>query len=158
MRCLRPIVGIAVVFAITALPSALHANPRTTAEVIQNQLDGFCPGGVDDPADVDQLMEDLHPDALKIFGDNSGNPPRTLEGAEAIGADYAGLFALVGNGCGVQLLQQVVDGQRAYIQWIWPDLGGLAPGFDGWGSDTFVVKGGKIRFQTVFLVLTPRFP
>ena len=146
---------LATLVCLLALPAAVYANPRTTAEVVQNHLEAFCPGDPSDPADVDQLMEDYHKRALNITGDNTGSAPSVTEGAENIRASFEGLFDAVGNGCGLVLLQQVVDGQNAYIQWVWPELGGLVPGLDAWGTDTFVVKGGKIRLQTVFIFFAP---
>ena len=141
---------------VVALPGALYANPRTTAEVLQNHLAAFCPGSPTDPADLDRFMEDYHRNAIGITGDNSGLPPTHAVGAEEIRANFAGLFAAVGNGCDLVLTQQVVDGQHAFIQWVWPDLGGLAPGFDAFGTDTFIVRGGQIRLQTAFIFLAPR--
>ena len=101
-------------------------------------------------------MEDYHRDAINITGDNSGAPPSTSEGVENIRPGFEGLFAAVGNGCGLVLLQQVVDGQYGYVQWVWPELGGVAPGFDAFGTDTFVVRGGQIRLQTVFIFFAPQ--
>jgi len=143
---------------VVALPGALYANPRTTAEVLQYHLAAFCPGGPTDPADVDRLMEDYHRNATSITGDNLGGSPTTTVGAENIRLSFEGLFGAVLNGCDLVLLQQVVDGQYAFIQWVWPNLGGLAPGFDAYGTDTFLVKGGQIRLQTVFIFFDPVAP
>jgi hypothetical protein len=151
-RCL----GIAIAACLMALPAASWANPRTTAEVLQNHLEAFCPGGVDDPADVDRIMEDYHVNALSITGNNLGAPPAISAGRPSIRAGFEGLFAAVTNGCGLVLTQQVVNGQYGFVQWVWPELGGLAPGFDAWGTDTFLVKGGQIQLQTVFIFFAPQ--
>lgn len=150
--------ALAVVACLLALPGAVYANPRTTAEVLQHHLGAFCPDDPSDPVDLDHFMEDYHNRAVGITGDNTGAPPVVASGAENIRETFAGLFAAVGNGCDLVLQQQVVDGQYAYVQWLWPELGGLVPGFDAWGSDTFVVTGGQIRLQTAYIVLVPSAP
>ena len=141
-----------------ALPGAVHANPRTTAEVLQHHMDAFCPDDPTDPVDLDRFMEDYHNRAVTITSDNTGFPPVVTKGAEDVRAAFGGLFAAVGNACDLVMLQQVVDGQHAYVQWVWPEFGGLVPGFDAWGTDTFVVRGGQIRLQTAFVFFAPSSP
>jgi hypothetical protein len=150
-------VALAVV-ALLILPGASYAKPRTTAEVLQHHVDFFCPDDPADPIDLDRFMEDYHKRAVLIIGDNTGAPPSVAKGRKNVRASFGGLFAAVGNACDLVVLHYVVDGQYAYIQWVWPEFGGLAPGFDAFGTDTFLIKGGQIRLQAATVVFTPSAP
>ena len=156
------IVCLVSTVSLFALPAASHANPRTTAEVLESNLQAFCPGGPGVPGDAVSIQENFHRSALRITGDNLGGPPTTTLGAENIGAEFQGLFDLLSSfgsdACGLVVFQQVIDGEYAYIQWVWPNAGGLAPGLDAYGTDTLLVKGGQIRLQTVFIFYAPAAP
>jgi hypothetical protein len=147
----RRILRLGLAAGLVALPVASWANPRTTAEVLENHLEAFCPGGMTDPADVGRIAQDYHRHAINVTGNNLG-PPTTSVGRANIVAGFAGLFQALPNGCDlVETQEPVVLGEYAYVQWSWPGLAELFGFTNAWGTDTFVVKGGQIQLQTVFI-------
>ena len=88
-----------------------------------------------DAGDVDGLMEDYAEDA--VFISNLGG---VVSGLDAI----RGIFAATSGGiAGLEPGVEYVDGDVAYITW-------TADGIP-FGTDTFVIREGKIAVQTVGL-------
>jgi ketosteroid isomerase-like protein len=91
-----------------------------------------------DAADVDGVLADYADDCIFISGDN------ILRGRDAV----RNVFARVPAGMASQMNMQhsVCDGDIAYIVWTMPN--------GAKGTDTFVLRDGKIVVQTVanFLV------
>jgi ketosteroid isomerase-like protein len=90
-----------------------------------------------DASDLDGLMEDYAEDSLFVT-----NLTGEARGLDAIRAVFAGLGGAMP---GFELLGETVEGDVAYIYW-------KADGF-AFGTDTFVVRDGKIATQTVGLAL-----
>lgn len=90
-----------------------------------------------DSGDLDGLMEDYTEDSLFVT-----NLTGEARGLDAIRAVFAGIGGAMP---GLELQGEVVDGDVAYIWW-------TADGFS-FGTDTFVIRDGKIATQTVGLNL-----
>ena len=90
-----------------------------------------------DAGDLDGVMEDYTEDSLFVT-----NLTGEARGLDAIRAVFAGLGGAMP---GFELQGEVVDGEVAFIWW-------KADGF-ALGTDTFVVRDGKIATQTVGLAL-----
>jgi ketosteroid isomerase-like protein len=86
-----------------------------------------------DAADLDGIMADYADDAVLITG------PTVLRGTDAIRA----MFSKVPKGMAsaMTMTAEICDGEIAYIAW-------NAPGI-AFGTDTLVVRDGKIVAQTV---------
>jgi ketosteroid isomerase-like protein len=86
-----------------------------------------------DAADVDGILADYAEDCVFISGDN------VLRGRDAV----RNVFARVPAGMASQMTMQhsVCDGEVAYIVWTMPN--------GAKGTDTFLVRDGKIVVQTV---------
>lgn len=99
----------------------------TTRAVLDHHMQAL------DAADLDAILEDYAPDRVFISGDN------ILRGPEALKA----IFGRVPAGMASQMNMQhsVCDGEIAYIVWTMPN--------GAKGTDTFVVRDGKIVVQTV---------
>ena len=90
-----------------------------------------------DAGDLDGVMEDYTEDSVFVT-----NLTGEARGLEAIRAVFAGLGGAMP---GFDLKGEVVEGEVAYIWWT---ADGIA-----FGTDTFVVRDGKIATQTVGLHL-----
>ena len=90
-----------------------------------------------DAGDVDGLMSDYTEDS--VFITNLGGAVKGLEGIRSVFAATAGGMP------GFELLGEVVEGDVAYIWWTSEGI--------PFGTDTFVVRDGKIATQTVALQL-----
>jgi ketosteroid isomerase-like protein len=90
-----------------------------------------------DAGDLDGVMEDYTEDSLFVT-----NLTGEARGLDAIRAVFAGLGGAMP---GFELKGETVEGDVAYIFW-------TADGF-AFGTDTFVVRDGKIATQTVGLAL-----
>ena len=97
-----------------------------TAEVLEHHLTALGAG------DVDAIMSDYAEDAVLISGAN------TLRGREAIAQMFK---AVADNPPELHEDVRTVEGDLAYIAWHTDQV--------PFGSDTFVVRGGKIVYQTV---------
>lgn len=113
----------------------------TTAEVLEHHLTCFGAG------DLDGIMADYNPDTV-LF-----TPQGPLNGAEAIRELFAGMIAEFGKpDVSFELVTQSVDGECAYIFWQadTPDNSYEA------GTDTFVIRDGKIVAQSFAAKITPK--
>jgi ketosteroid isomerase-like protein len=86
-----------------------------------------------DAADVDGIMEDYAEDCVFISGDN------VLRGLDAVRSVFARVPA--GMASHMQMQHSICDGDIAYIVWTMPN--------GSKGTDTFVLRDGKIVVQTV---------
>ncbi|HSN20885.1 MAG TPA: nuclear transport factor 2 family protein [Usitatibacter sp.] len=112
----------------------------TTEDVVRNHLRTFIEGN-----GVDAILEDYHDDARFHSED------RVYRGKREIG-EFFGRF-LEGLPPGAlerfRLRSLRVDGELAYITW---SVGAEIP----LGTDTFVVRGGRIASQTFAMHLAPQ--
>lgn len=89
--------------------------------------------------DLDRLMEDYAEEAFFI----NNLVPNAICGTEALRKFWTEAFFIFTPEVlsSLKFLQQVIEGEVAYILW---SAGRMIP----FGSDTFVVRGGKIVAQT----------
>jgi uncharacterized protein (TIGR02246 family) len=97
-----------------------------TAEILEHHMAALAAG------DVDAIMSDYADDAVLISGTN------TLRGREAITQMFKGVAA---NPPKLHEDVRTVEGDVAYIAWHSDHI--------AFGTDTFVVRDGRIVYQTV---------
>jgi len=113
----------------------------TTQEVLSHHVDAFGKG------DLAGVMADYSP-ASRLF-----TPNGILKGPEAIRELFTTLFKEFAKpGASFEMLRRDVDGDTAYIVW----KAETADNRYEMGTDTFVVKDGKIVTQTFAGKITPR--
>jgi ketosteroid isomerase-like protein len=114
---------------------------RTTTDVIQNHLSSFAAG------DLEGLMADYTEDAV-LF-----TPQGKLLGPASIRGFMSSLFAEFAKpGASFRLGTQQVAGEVAYIVW----SAETADNRYELGTDTFVVRGGRILQQSFAGKIVPR--
>jgi ketosteroid isomerase-like protein len=117
----------------TQQAQAAETAVASTAEVFERHLQAFLAG------DADALLADYAPDARFCL------PDRTATGPAAIGAILAWVAGLFPRGqTQFEVLRQEVHGDCAYLAWR-ASSPALEPST---GADTFVVRDGKIVFQS----------
>lgn len=113
----------------------------TTQDVLDHHLKALVAG------DVDEVMAD--------YDDSSvlATQQATLRGLTALREFFVGAVTeLLPPGSELQLTTQVVDGEHAYIVW----HGESEKYRLAFGTDTFVVRGGKIVFQSFAGQIEPK--
>jgi ketosteroid isomerase-like protein len=106
---------------------------KSTEEVVGHHLQSFGAG------DVDAMMEDYTQDSVIV------TPTDTLKGLDAIRALFDVFTTqMLPPGCTFEMLRQEIEGEVAYIFW---NAESETHKFLA-GSDTFIVKDGKIAMQT----------
>ena len=103
-----------------------------TKAVLKHHLDSFL------ALDFEQLLSDYTDDSVVITPTGTVHGLQELQGAMG---QMAGLFTpeTVSQ---MKVLTQDVQGEGAYIAWT---MGDVVP----FGTDTFIVRDGKIAFQTL---------
>jgi ketosteroid isomerase-like protein len=110
----------------------------TTKDVLTHHLDTFGKG------DLDGIMSD-YTSASRLF-----TPNGVLRGTGPIRELFTGLFGEFAKpGMSFEMLRQDIDGDTAYIVW-------TADNHYELGTDTFLVKDGKILTQTFAGKITPK--
>jgi ketosteroid isomerase-like protein len=106
-----------------------------TEQTLRHHLQAFGAG------DVEAIMADYTEDAVLI------SPDGTLRGHAQIRALFEQMFATMfpPDSTALNLVKQVVEGDIAYILWSARSAHYQAP----WGTDTFVMRDGKIVAQTL---------
>jgi ketosteroid isomerase-like protein len=113
----------------------------TTQEVLTHHLNCFGKG------DIAGIMADYSAEA-KFF-----TPDELLRGSEAIRRFFVRLFEEFAKpGVSFEMLQQEVDGDTAYIVW----KAETADNRFELGTDTFIVRNGKIVTQTFARKISPK--
>jgi ketosteroid isomerase-like protein len=113
----------------------------STHEVLSNHLKCFGEG------DLDGILSDYSPDSI-LF-----TPDGPLKGPEAIRPLFVSMIEEFGKpGATFRMQQQFIDGDVAYIVW----TAETADNVYELGTDTFVVRNGKIAAQTFTGKTTPR--
>jgi SnoaL-like domain len=132
------------VFDLLIANSALGQENRTmgsTKDVLDNHLKSFWEGN------LEGILSDYAPGAV-LF-----TPAGPLRGPEAIGSFFKALLAEFGKpGAVFSLKEQFVEGDHAYILW----TAETADNCYELGTDTFVVRDGKIAVQSFAGKTTPR--
>jgi predicted SnoaL-like aldol condensation-catalyzing enzyme len=111
----------------------------TTQEVLRHHLNSF--------GDIAGVMDDYTAES-RIF-----TPEGLLRGSEAIRKFFAGFFEEFAKpGASFQMLREEVDGDTAYIVW----KAETADNRFELGTDTFIVRNGKILTQTFTSKTSPK--
>jgi len=113
----------------------------STKDVLDNHLKCFGAG------DLHGILADYAPDAV-LF-----TPDGPLRGADAIKRLFEGMFAEFGKpGASFEMKQQSTEGDYAYILW----TAETAENVYEVGTDTFVVRGGRIVAQSFAGKINPK--
>lgn len=113
----------------------------TTQAIINHHLECFA------ALDLPGVVADYSADAVLIV------PDGPLRGVPAITPFFQSMFAEFAKpGAAFDLRQQVVEGDVAYIWWV----ASTADNTYELGTDTFLVRNGKIAVQTFAFKATPR--
>src|SRR5262249_1954001 len=113
----------------------------STKEVLDNHLKCFGEG------DLEGILSDYAPGAVMFTSDGP------LRGADAIGPLFQAMIAGFGKrGTTCRMKRQVVEGDYAYILW----TAETADNVYELGTDTFVVRDGKIVAQSYTGKITPK--
>jgi len=113
----------------------------STSDVLGHHLQAFGNG------DLDEIMADFTDDSV-LF-----TPGGPLKGLDAIRGLFVGMFEEFGKpGMSFEMLQQDVEGDCAYIMW----KAETADNVYEIGTDTFVVQGGKITYQSFCGKIVPK--
>lgn len=113
----------------------------STLDIIDNHLRSFREG------DLDRLMQDYGDDTVFFTVDGA------LQGPAAIRAFMAGLFREFAKpGADFDLRVKRVHGDVAYIVW----TAATADNVYEFATDTFVVRGGRIAYQSFAGKVEPR--
>ena len=113
----------------------------STKSVLDHHLKCFCEG------DLKGIVSDYAPGAV-LF-----TPDGPLRGADAMRPLYQAMIAEFGKpGAVFSMKQQSVEGDYAYILW----TAETADNVYEVGTDTFVVRGGKIVVQSFAGKITPK--
>ena len=103
---------------------------RSVLETLQHHLKALA------AQDIEAIVSDYTDESVLI------TPDTTIRGTSELRDFFtAGLKAMPGFGDAVALSRQEIEGDIAYIVW-------TAPGFMTFGTDTFLVRDGKIAVQT----------
>ena len=110
-------------------------------EVVDNHLKCFGEG------DLEGILSDYAPDAVLFTSDGP------LRGTEAIKPLFQAMVAEFGKpGATFRMRQQFVEGEYAYILW----TAETSENVYEMGTDTFVIRDGKIVAQSFTGTITPR--
>ena len=113
----------------------------TTKEVLDHHLECF------DAGDLDGILSDYAPGAVLFTADGP------LRGADSIRPLFQAMIAEFGKpGSAFRMKQQFVEGDYAYILW----AAETADNVYELGTDTFVVRDGKIVAQSFTGKITPK--
>ena len=114
---------------------------KSTQEVLHNHLHSFGQG------DLDGILSDYATEAILFTQDGP------LKGVDAIRPLFVAMLAEFGKpGARFSLRQQSVEGDYAYILW----TAETAENVYELGTDTFVVRDGKIVAQSFTGKITPK--
>lgn len=110
----------------------MGARPSATEAVVRNHLHAFL-----EQQGIDAILRDYDDDARFV------SESRTYHGKRAIGGFFEAFIASLPSGAigRFSLRSLHVEGEIAYITW---SVGGYTP----LGTDTFVVRNGRIVWQT----------
>jgi len=112
-----------------------------TKDVLDHHLNCFGQG------DLDGILADYAPDAVVFTADGP------LKGVDAIRPLFGAMFAEFGKpGMTFSMTQRSVDGDYAYILW----EAETADNVYELGTDTFVIRDGKIVAQSLAAKMTPK--
>ncbi len=127
--------------SVAALRSTYAVQAASTQDVLENHLRCFGEG------DLNGILSDYAPDAVFF----TANGP--LRGVAAIRPLFEAMIVEFSKpGASFKLSQQCIDGDYGYIIW----TAATADNVYEMGTDTFVVRNGKIVAQSYTGKITPR--
>ena len=136
MRASHPIIA-ATLLGLAAVPAWSAAPPGSTEDLVARHLAASAKG------DVEGIVADYSDDAVSI------SPGGVTHGKDELRKLFSAIFGgAAGSHPPLVLQQQVYAGEIGYITWT-QNAGTPA---EVHGSDTFVVRNGKIVAQTVAIV------
>lgn len=113
----------------------------SSRDVLQHHLDAFGKG------DVNAILSD-YTDQSMLF-----TPQKVLRGPRELKPMFESLVAEFGKpGMTFQMIAQFVEGETAYLVW----SAETADNFYRLGTDTFIIRGGKIVTQTFAAKIDPK--
>ncbi len=119
----------------------MKEDPVTTESVLQHHLQCFGAG------DLNGIISDYTEKSV-LF-----TPTGVLRGTRAIRELFVGMFAEFAKpGAAFEMVRKDVDGETAYIVW----KARTADNDYELGTDTFVVRSGKIEAQSLAAKIVPR--
>ena len=116
--------------------------PATTAETLAHHLQAFGAG------DVDEILKDYAPESVIMTPDG---PLHGLDEIRPLFEKFTTEIAPPGT-YEFEMLQQVIEGETAYIVWTFDSPKYKIP----LGTDTFVIRDGKIVMQTFAGQILPK--
>jgi ketosteroid isomerase-like protein len=123
------------------MTTSTASTSSTTQAIVNNHLQAFA------ALDLDGVVSDYAPDAIMIV------PAGVLRGVDGITPLFQALIAEFSKpGASFNVQQQVIEGEMAYIRW----TAETADNTYELGTDTFVVRDGKIQQQTFAFKATSR--
>ena len=126
---------------MTTLTTPTSASATSTQAVVNHHLQSFYAG------DLHGVVADYAPDAVMIV------PTGVLRGVDEITPLFKAMIAEFAKpGASFDLQQQVIEGDVAYIRWV----AETADNTYELGTDTFIVRDGKILTQTFAFKATPK--
>jgi ketosteroid isomerase-like protein len=123
-------------------PNVSDPVAESTAEILGHHLQAFGAG------DLDSILEDYTDGSIII------TPDGVRRNREEMSEFFSTLFAEFAKpGMSFTMDQQVVDGEIAYIRW----SAETADNVYELGTDTFLIRDGRIVTQTFAAKTTPKF-
>lgn len=114
---------------------------RSTADVLQHHLEAFGKG------DLAAILADYTDESILI------TPDTTLRGPVEMRSLFEGMFAEFAKpGTSFAMKSQTIEGETAYIVW----TAETADNVYELGTDTFIVRDGKIAIQTFAAKIAPK--
>ena len=115
---------------------------KSTGDILDHHLQSFGAG------DINSILEDYTDQSVFITPNGD-----VLRGPQQIKTLFEALFAEFAKpGASLSLNQKVVEGELVYIAW----SAETADNVYELGTDTFVVRDGKITYQTLAVKATPK--
>jgi ketosteroid isomerase-like protein len=118
---------------LASTPGAAPVTPPSTAEVWQHHIDTWV------ARDLDGLLDDYAEESVMIVNN------RVFVGKSEIRAVFRQLFSIFDRATKHVIDPAIVRGEIVYITWSVTVDGAEHPV----GTDTFVIRGGKILYQTI---------
>jgi hypothetical protein len=127
--------------SLAGAQAGAQVGDRTTEEVLNHHLESFGAGN------IDEIMSGYTEESVVIV------PGGVLKGKEQINGLYDALIAEFSKpGLQFELTDSKLDGPMAYITW----KAETQDNVYSFATDTFIITDGKIAYQTVAFVVTPK--
>lgn len=125
----RSFLAVTTLAVLAATAQAAPAKPQTTAAVWQHHIDTWT------ERDLAGILADYAPDAVMVVNNQVFRGPAEIRGV------FVKLFDVFDRVTNHVIDPAIVDGDVVYITWRTTEL--------PFGTDTFVIRDGKIEYQTI---------